>query len=184
MMAGIFKTCGRIYKKMQKYKELRNFTQTTLYSWPREVDPWSRMHMGHAYITRVGHLLILVDSFSGWHEVIRVPDKKSSTRKQISRNDIPKTMVTDNAPEFWDKDLSLWLKRKGCKLYKTPPYHPQSNGLAERKVQTVKMGLKACSQQKRKNTSFFFFTEVAFKLLHNTTLRKTRKPISINSKTN
>ncbi len=67
----------------KKCKELRNFTQTTLHSWPREVEPWSRVHMDHAYITGVGLLLILVDSFSGWPEVIRVPDKKMSTIKQI-----------------------------------------------------------------------------------------------------
>ena len=53
--------------------------------------------MDHAYITGVGLLLILVDSFSGWPEVIRVSDKKSSTIKQIlrvifSRNVIPKSL--------------------------------------------------------------------------------------------
>ena len=103
--------------------------------------------MNHAYITGVELLLILVDSF--------VPDKKSSMIKQIlrvifSRNTIPKTLVSENAPEFCDEDLNSWLEKIGCKLYKTLLYHPQSNGLVERIVQTVKMGLKSCSQQKEK----------------------------------
>ena len=67
---------------------------------------------------------------------------------------MPKTLVSDNAPKFWNEDLNLWLEKIGCKPYKTPPYHPQSNGLAERMVQTVKTRLKAYSQQKEKNRSF------------------------------
>ena len=63
-------------------------------------------------LTEVRHLLKLVDSFLGWPEVVRVPDKKSPTIKQIlrvvfSRNGIPKTLLSDNAPEFSDEDLSL-----------------------------------------------------------------------------
>ena len=49
------------------------------------MEPWSHVHMDHVYITGVGHLLIFVDSFSGWPNVICVPDKKSSTIKQILR---------------------------------------------------------------------------------------------------
>ena len=107
--------------------------------------------MDHAYITGVGLLLILLDSFSDCSEVIHVPDKKSSMIEQIlrvifSRNSILKTLASNNAPEFCEEDLRLWLEKIGCK----PPYHSQSNGLAERMVQTVKMGLKSCSQQKEK----------------------------------
>ena len=123
------------------------------------MEPWSRVNMDHVYITVMGLLLILIDTFSGWLEVIRVPEKKSSSIKQIlrvifSRNDIPKTMVSVNAAEFCDEDLNLWLEKIGCKPYKIPPYHLQSNGLAARMAQTVKMELKACSQQKGKNRSF------------------------------
>ena len=107
--------------------------------------------MDHAYITGVGLLLILVDSFSGWSEVICVPDKKRSTIKQIlrvlfSRNGRPKILVSDNAPVFCDEDLNLWLEKIGCNPYKIPPYHPQSNGLEEK---TVIMGLKILSKKKK-----------------------------------
>ena len=110
---------------MQKCKELRSFAQTTLHSWPREMEPWSRVHIDHTHITGGGFLLILVDSFSGWPQVIRVQNKKSSTIKQIlrvifSRNGTPQTLEFDNAPEFWVEDLNLWLEKIGCKPYKTP----------------------------------------------------------------
>ena len=115
------------------------------------MEPWSRVYMDHAYTTGVGLLLIQVDTFSGWPEIIRLPQKKGYTIKQIlkvifSRNDMLKTLVSDNAPEFCDEDITLWLEQIGCKL----PYHPQSNGLTERMVQTVKTGLKSFSQQKEK----------------------------------
>ena len=111
--------------------------------------------MDHAYITGVGLVLIGVDSFSGWPEVICALDKKSSTIKQIprvifSRNDIPKTLVSDNAPEFCDGDLNLWLEKIGCKLYKTLPYTPQSNGVGGKNGANRKNGTGSMFLAKRK----------------------------------
>ena len=82
---------------------------------------------------------------------------------------------------FVMKTLVYGCKKIGCKPDKTPLYHPQSKGLAERMVQTVKMGLKAYTQQKEKRD---FSTKAAFQLSHDTTRQKTRKPISFNGKAN
>ena len=105
---------------------------------------------------------------------------KEILRVIFFRDGIQKTLVSDNTPVFCDKDLSLWLQKMGCKLYKTPPYPPQSNGLAEIMVQTVKTQLKAFSQEKKKKIS----TKAVFKLSHNTTCQKTRKPINFNRTAN
>ena len=106
--------------------------------------------MDHAHIRDIGLSLILVDSFLVCPEVIKVRDRKAITVRQIlrtifGRNGVPKIIVMDNALEFCDENLVLWLRKIGCMPYKTPPYHPQSNGIAERMVQTVKIGLKAFS---------------------------------------
>ena len=50
-------------KRCKKCKELRNFTRTTLHSWPREVEPSSQVDMDHTYITGVELLLIPEESF-------------------------------------------------------------------------------------------------------------------------
>ena len=97
--------------------------------------------------------MILVDAFSGWPEVIKVNNCETLTVKTalqsvFSRNGVPDVLVSDNASEFHDTNLWQWLKEIGCLPCKTPPYHPQSNGAAERMVKTIKMGLKAYSPDK------------------------------------
>ena len=51
-------------------------------------------------------------------------------------------MVTDNGPSFVSAEFKLFLKKNGIKHNTVSPYHPSSNGLAERAVQTFKQGLK------------------------------------------
>ncbi len=74
---------------------------------------------------------------------IWVKDRSSETVKAVlravfARLGVPNTLVSDNAAEFGDEELLDWLNKIGCLAVKTPPMHPQSNGLAERMVQTFK----------------------------------------------
>ena len=117
-----------------------------------------RHFSGH--IRDIGLFLILVDSFSGWPEVIKIRDRKATTVRQIlrtifARNGVPKTIVTDNTPEFCDESLVSWLRKIGCVPYQTTSYHSQSNGIVERMIQTVKMGLKAFSPFNQNIEAYF-----------------------------
>ena len=51
-------------------------------------------------------------------------------------------IVTDNGTGFVSGEFEQFLKSNGVKHTTSAPYHPASNGLAERTVQIVKKGLK------------------------------------------
>ena len=46
---------------------------------------------------------------------------KTDSKGHIFQKRHTKTLVSDNAPEFCDEDLILWLEKIGCKPSKTPP---------------------------------------------------------------
>lgn len=55
---------------------------------------------------------------------------------------IPEKFVTDNATAFTSKLFQTFYKVNGIVHVTSPPFHPQSNGLAERAVGLVKSNLK------------------------------------------
>jgi transposase InsO family protein len=63
-------------------------------------------------------------------------------RTAFAKFGLPETIVTDNGSGFTSQEFETFLKRNGIKHTTSAPYHPASNGLAERAVQIVKRGLK------------------------------------------
>ncbi len=59
---------------------------------------------------------------------------------------LPEQLVTDNEPNLVSTELENFLHRNGVRHTLSPPYHPASNGLAERAVQIFKQGLKKMSE--------------------------------------
>ena len=89
----------------------------------------------------------MVDSHSKWLEVIPM---KTTTyektidvlRKLFSYHGLCKEIVSDNGPQFVSHVFKSFCEANGIKHTRVVPYHPQSNGAAERCVQIAKNSLK------------------------------------------
>ncbi|UYV73747.1 hypothetical protein LAZ67_11000696, partial [Cordylochernes scorpioides] len=113
--------------------------------WKWSTRPWQRIHIDFANKENI-NLLIVFDSHSKWIEAI--PMRETTTRKTIeqlrrlfSSYGLPEELVSDNGPQFTGSEMKGFLEGNGIKQTLIPAYHPQSNGLAERAVRTIKTAL-------------------------------------------
>eukprot|EP00731_Ephydatia_muelleri_P011873 Em0006g767a len=56
---------------------------------------------------------------------------------------VPNQLVSDNGPQFVSKEFADFMAGNAVKHIRVAPYHPASNGLAERFVQTFKKAMSA-----------------------------------------
>ena len=63
-------------------------------------------------------------------------------RTIFATHGLPERIVTDNGAVFTSEEFENFLNGNGIAHTRTAPYHPASNGLAERSVQTFKQGIK------------------------------------------
>ena len=90
-------------------------------------------------------ILVLIDAHSKWIEAFHTVTSQAvieELRTVFSKFGIPEVIVADNGACFTSSDFESFLQYNGVKHLTTAPYHPLSNGLAERAVQIVKKGLK------------------------------------------
>ncbi|XP_054280194.1 uncharacterized protein K02A2.6-like [Macrosteles quadrilineatus] len=110
------------------------------WSWPKHC--WQRIHIDFASFHNK-EFLIIIDSFSKWMEVFYMTSITSAKtieklRTCFSAYGLPSTLVSDGGPQLNSKEFDDFLKANAILHVVTPPYHPASNGLAERAVQTTK----------------------------------------------
>nr|VZI45520.1 unnamed protein product [Spirometra erinaceieuropaei] len=111
--------------------------------WEPPERPWSRVHFDFAGPLNGVSYLILVDAYSKWPEIAPLnPATASSTiaflRRIFSQHGLPEVLVSDNGSQFTSSSFEDFCRQHNIQHLRSPPYHPQSNGQAERFVDTFK----------------------------------------------
>ena len=120
-------------------------TSAPLHPWQWPQRPFQRIHIDFAEKDGL-YFLVLIDSHSKWIEVSSMKSITSEKTIAVLRHvftsfGIPEEIVSDNGPQFSSAEFSSFCCSNGIKHTLVPPYHPASNGAAERSVQILKKAL-------------------------------------------
>ena len=114
--------------------------------------PWTKLATDVFHIKR-RHFVILADYTTKYFDLSQVPDTQSATvtnhtKAMLSRYGIPKEIISDGGPEYTGKEYKQFCKEWDIEhTFSSPEYH-ESNGYAERTIQTVKKTLQKCLKRK------------------------------------
>ena len=121
-----------------------------VHPWMLPEKPWSRLHIDHAINFMGYNWLVLIDAFTKYPCIH--PTSSTSTRatldlleEDFAHFGFPHSLVSDNATTFSSGEFQSWCKERGIIHLSGPPYHPATNGAAERLVQTFKQALRKSS---------------------------------------
>ena len=122
--------------------------RSTLHPWEPTSGPWERLHVDFAGPFQETMILVVVDAFSKWIEAVTMRTTTArrtveELRKVFARYGLPLQIVSDNGTQFTAEEFATFVKMNGIRHIRTAPFHPQSNGAAEKAVQKVKNGLRA-----------------------------------------
>ena len=114
--------------------------------WPN--SPWTRIHMDFAGPFQGRMFFIVVDAHSKWPEVMEMTttttaDTLKALRMMFVQYGLPEQIVSEKGPQFVSAEFAMFANKNGIKHIRCAPYHPSSNGLAERFVQTFNRAMKA-----------------------------------------
>lgn len=112
-------------------------------NWPDAIRPWQRVHIDFAGPIFGGMWLICVDAYSQYPFVCQMTSTTSSATISLlsvifSMEGLPETLVSDNGPQLTAEEFKQFCSSNGIQHLTTAPFHPASNGLAERFVRTFK----------------------------------------------
>ncbi|XP_055699121.1 uncharacterized protein K02A2.6-like [Phlebotomus papatasi] len=135
---GIDRDIEKLVSNCTNCQENRaNPSKVPVHTWESATKPFERVHIDYAGPVYGKWLLIVVDSYSKWPEVVSVTDQTTETtitelRKIFSTHGLPEVIVSDQGRQFMSCEFKEFCKNNGI-VHKTgAPYHPATNGQAER----------------------------------------------------
>ena len=128
----------------QVYQHRNPNTEVEAHERPEE--PWTKVALD-LFQLNGRHYILVVDYTSKYPEVHRLEDLTSKhiiigLKSIFARHGIPIMVVSDNDPKISGMEMRNFYNSWGITLNTSSPYYPQSNGMAERAIQTIKRLLK------------------------------------------
>ena len=138
-------------RKCTSYGQFQNKPdKPSIHPWMMPEKPWSRLHLDHAINFLGRNWLVLVDAYSKYPCIHPTTSTSSNSTTAILEQEFahfgyPHTLVTDNATTFMSQEFQAWCKQRGIVHLTGAPYHPATNGAAERLIQSFKQALRKSS---------------------------------------
>ena len=150
---GITKDLETLAKACTQCSAVKQAPATALmhpWAWPH--GPWERLHIDFAGPFMGKSFLIVVDAHSKWAEVVEMTQTTTAQAIVVLRNlfsihGLTQHLVSDNGPQFVVTDFQEFTQTNGIKHSRSSPYHPATNGEAERFVCTFKEAMKASRRE-------------------------------------
>lgn len=141
---GIDRAIDVLTRSCPTCAELQPSPKQQFQPWDEPCSVWSRVHMDFAGPVWGSKWLLVIDAKSKFPMVIDMHDKTSASHLSQALDQLfdwfgpPQTLVSDNGPPFTSYHMQQFYHRYGINHVTTAPYHPASNGIAERFVRSFK----------------------------------------------
>ena len=137
--------CVRACECCQAIKQSIPLAPMQPWTWPER--PWQRVHVDFAGPFLGKMFFLLMDAHSKWPEVYEMTSTTAQKTVDILRHifaayGLPEQLVSDNGPQFVAKEFEDFMLKNGIKHIRSAPYHPATNGLVERFVQSFKRAME------------------------------------------
>ena len=145
---GLDKDLEKTVFNCQSCQENRKLpAEAPWHPWEYPSRPWSRLHLDFAGPFMNKMFLIIVDAYSKWIDVSVMNSTTSEStiaklEQVFATHGLCDMIVTDNGSAFTSAEFAAFVHKYGIKHRTTAPWHPSSNGCAERAVQNFKEGMK------------------------------------------